>query len=357
MQLAADKASLVFGSQRLLLTECREEKVISLEIAGLNPTAVQLRMMELIEKTLAECMPILICSVLLPFQREAADSSVYVPLSILRAREKDKKDLWLSGGIVLSQAELASQYGSWLVKAVDAVLYDLFYSYRRGTFDSDLTAKLYDIMSLYSLGSSNRPVVVFLDRERLKDGDNFKEAFARAMVRSSVVAPVVSREALVRLGPEHDATKEDNLLIEWIIAIECRASTASRVQKIFPIVFDEGAAPPLVNQQVASLFKSGVLEALSEVVPVASISRAAELLSMNGVTLSDEMRSMTVKAVVAKLLEHDCIQLDMISTRPELYVRKAAEMIIATIRSCTNLEEVEPPPSLVPNIATPASVR
>ena len=354
MQLSADRASLVFGNQSLRLVECRSEKLISLEIEGRNPTAVQLRVLELIEKTLAECMPILACFVLLPLNPSAPGaSSSFFPLSLLRDREKDRGDLRLSGGLVLTQNDLISQYGTWLVKAADAILYDLFYSYRWGTFDSDLTAKLFDSSSMYAVGESKRAPVAFLDRERLRDGENFKEAFARAMAKSSVVVPIISREALVRMGLKHDASQEDNLLIEWLMCIEYLASQVSRVQRVYPIIFDQQSSNP--PHAVTGLFVSGLLGTLSDVVPSASIARAAELLRANGVEPSSALHTMTVKGVVSKVLENLCIQLDQVTERPELYVRKASDLIIKTLRSCSNLEDIEPP-VLAPSSSAPITV-
>ena len=44
----------------------------------------------------------------------------------------------------------------------------------------------------------------------------------------------ILREALKKMK-EHNVNEVDNLLLEWIIAIECISSEKSRVERIFPI--------------------------------------------------------------------------------------------------------------------------
>ena len=336
MALSADRASLVFGNQSLRLVECRAERFVSLEIEGRNPTAVQIRVLELIEKTLAECMPILACFVLLPFQDGSSIS--YVPLDLVRSRLKDHDKLRLAGGLVLEEAELAAHFGLWTIAAV-VFLYDLFISYRWGTFDSDFTAKLFDYLSFSSVGASSRAAVVFLDRERLRDGENFKEAFARALAKSSVVVPIISREALGRmLQGLHRPDAEDNLLIEWILSIECLASPLSRVQKILPVVFDRPSTlPPFA---VGSFFAAaGLWDLLSEAVPSASLARAAALLKANGIDMRTETTRLTVKEIVGQLLEFQCIQLH--EFKPAGYIYWSSARITEAVNSCSNLGDID----------------
>ena len=336
MLLSAGSASLVFGSQNLRLTECRAERFISLEIEGQNPSAVLVRIKELVQSVLSEFLPMLRCSTLLPI----SNNSSFVSFQLVKKRLEDKADLRLPGGSAVNQAQLQALFGLWNPKAVSELgLYDFFESYRWNSFDSDLTSKLFDVASLYSVGSSKRAPVVFLDTERLLGGLNFKEGFAKALSRSSVVVPIVSRAALERMI-QHDTSVEDNLLLEWIMALECLASPDSRVQRILPIAFDEPS--PLPPNAVSSFFASGLLGAISDAVPTKTVARAAALLRDNGVEPRGLMMTMTVKDVVDKLMENICVQLDQETVNPLLYAKAACAKIIAALNACNNLADLDP---------------
>ena len=68
---------------------------------------------------------------------------------------------------------------------------------------------------MLTVGRGHKAIVGFLDRERLEDGRNFQDDFARALINSLVVVIILSVDALHRMykyTPDND--KEDNLLIE-----------------------------------------------------------------------------------------------------------------------------------------------
>ena len=336
MYLSTTSASLVFGSQNFKVMSCGDDRFISVDIQGRNPSAVLLRLIELIDQTLAECMPILRCTTLLPLSA----SSSFVPLELVRKRQKDRADLRLPDGTSINESELKIRYGLWEIKTEAFMdLYDIFLSYRWGTVDSDLTGKLFDLSSTYAVGRHSRAPVVFLDRERLKDGLNFKEEFTKALVRSSVVVPVVTRAALFNMT-QHDAGKEDNVLLEWIMALECLASADSRVQRVFPIAFDEASPNP--PHAVSSFFAAGLLSILSDAVPTATVARAAALLRANGVEPRPEMMALTVKGVVSKLMESLCIQLDQETANPLLYAKAACRKVMEALVGCYNIAELDP---------------
>jgi len=230
-------------------------------------------------------------------------------------------------------------------------IYDIFYSYRWGQYDSDLTDKLFDLASTHSVGHSSRAPVVFLDRERLLPGLNFKESFAKALVGSSMVVPIVSRAALAKMlqhDPntennvkmlQHDPNAEDNVLLEWVMALECLASPASRVQRVMPIAFDK--ASPVPPHAVSPFFASGLLGILSDAVPTATLARAAALLRANGVEPWPEMMALTLKGVVTKLMESLCILLDEQTANPLLYAKAASSKVMEALSGCANLADLD----------------
>jgi len=82
---------------------------------------------------------------------------------------------------------------------------------------------------------------VFLDRHCLLDGRDWEAGFVLALAHSLVVVPLLSWEAadggsvgnLVSLG---EADREDNVLLEFILALALRGCEHSSVHAIFPIL-------------------------------------------------------------------------------------------------------------------------
>ena len=64
----------------------------------------------------------------------------------------------------------------------------------------------------------------FLDRERLESGRNFKKDLAEAAMRSTVMVLVMSKAALQKMCTLK-ADSEDNLLLEWSLALELLESS------------------------------------------------------------------------------------------------------------------------------------
>ena len=229
MDLFLGAASLWFGNQSFRIVEFSELKYILMEIEGLNPCAVQQQVMELAEVTVNECMRNLKCHCLLPFE------DGFIPLPSLFASVSKNQSLRLSGGRVLEVAEMKSRFAHFLAAGIARDDFDVFFSYRWNNFDSAFTSKAFSNMTRFSIGDSKHPVYVFLDRERLKAGDNFQEAFATALIHSSVVVPIVSAASFEKLMI-HNPSDVDKMLVEWILALEAYESKATRVEKVFPIL-------------------------------------------------------------------------------------------------------------------------
>ena len=102
-----------------------------------------------------------------------------------------------------------------------------------------------------------RVLQVFLDKRCLQAGEVFDKAFARALCNSTVVAAVVSVNALERMV-HHDPSKVDNVLLEWVLALACCNAAGSRVRAVFPILIGERAfSGDMICSAVQSLFSSG----------------------------------------------------------------------------------------------------
>ncbi|KAJ3109319.1 NAD(+) hydrolase sarm1 [Phlyctochytrium planicorne] len=87
--------------------------------------------------------------------------------------------------------------------------YDFFISYRVSS-DSLLAREL----SLHLVG---RGFKVFLDQEKLKDGEDWRKGFVRGLKRSKVVLMLVSKGCVQRMV--HSNHTVDNVLLEWETAM------------------------------------------------------------------------------------------------------------------------------------------
>jgi hypothetical protein len=127
-------------------------------------------------------------------------------------------------------------YTPWLRMKEAVLSYDYFLSYRWGG-DSQLVLAVHDRLNLFPYPSVkvSREVKVFLDNRRIKDGENFKAAFAKSVLSSTVVIPFVSVDAMERMIADQRCAKEDSVLIEWILALEGLNVDKSNVKRIYPV--------------------------------------------------------------------------------------------------------------------------
>ena len=163
--------------------------------------------------------------------------------------------------------------------------------------DSRYTERLKDRFSTYNIGEENRAVSVFLDNKRLRDGRNFVDDFARALVNSLIVVPVVTSDALHRMK-QHDPYQPDHALMEWLMAIECFHSPASKVARVLPVLFGTRDGN---SDVIANLFAEGLIEALPEVHPKETVRTAMQLLQANGIEPRMGLSTYTVRSILVEL--------------------------------------------------------
>lgn len=247
------------------------------------------------------------------FQRPALSSVTLVPLELLRNAASHHMSLSRPGGRkLLGNEEIRKTFAIWLpAESTLQDTYDVFLSYRWNEYDSAFTLGLFDIFSYLTIGTDKRSPTVFLDRMRLENGRNFKSDFVQSLSQSTLIIPILSCEALERML-SHDPRQEDNLLIEWICALECskqhkhNPQLGTRVERIYPVMFGKRT----VEGAMRDLFQSGYLTKLPHVVPTASLRRAAKLLHKIGVLklpaegheLSENIHQYTVNEVVQEIV-------------------------------------------------------
>ena len=211
LSLYQDQIVLSFSNQRFRLSIDYSTNVIVAEILGHNPLAVHRRLEQQFQQTIAECMKSLQFFSALSC---GSGSTVLVSLEYLRTRKTVDP---VPG---MTHVEVVALMGPWkpMVLTEDAEFH-VFLSYRWAAVDSAISHALFDAFGYYTLGTDHRAVRVFLDHQMLKVGKNFKEAFVWALFRSAVFVPLISLTALEKMTT-HNPTLEDNVLLEWLLAIE-----------------------------------------------------------------------------------------------------------------------------------------
>ena len=145
---------------------------------------------------------------------EFNDDSFLIPLSQVKSVVQSHSVLNRPGGRrLLTETEARNTFSEWIGDNRDTSAFDLFLSYRWGPSDSVFVQCLYDRFSLYTLGSDNREVHVFLDKECLQEGRMFQNQFASCLRSAHVAVPIVSSDALIRFCTG-DGSVEDNVMVE-----------------------------------------------------------------------------------------------------------------------------------------------
>ena len=152
---------------------------------------------------------------------------------------------------------------------------------------------------------------VFLDKKRLHTGRRFDLDFAKGLCRSLVAIPVVSCDALERMK-EHSPHRVDNLLVEWLMMMECYRQENGRIKAVYPVTFGKRRINEFTGEvTIGNLFQEAqFLSALPDVVPSATIECAMSMLESSGVPVinASEFSSRTVKSIVGDLLKFLCFQ-------------------------------------------------
>ena len=146
---------------------------------------------------------------------------------------------------------------------------------------------------------------VFLDRRCLLDGRDWEAGFVLALAHSLVVVPLLSWEAadggsvgqMVSLSGEAD--REDNVLLEFILALALRGCERSSVHAIFPLLLG-----PRRDDGSFGEFPFENLSRLPATPSHLTNARAEEILNMLNVsdTVIHEMKTRSVRDTVQEVL-------------------------------------------------------
>jgi len=256
---------LTSGGQRFKIQAHEGINCLSLEVWDGSPVAVLLRVTDLVEEVATEVMSGIKHSVWLCDPSGDVRERTWLRLESMRECVKSNTKLIHADNVTeTSCAELKDKWAAFLVEESYLDSYDLFLSYRwpdgdkKTAVDSDdrLTEGIFRHMARRNIsegsgrgneGDSTRPVTVFKDSHRLRNGTNFLDGFAKALCRSRVLVPIVSTNALVRmrlqdgaepgvaLVPAHDeqqiraasASEVDCTLLEWIMRLTCSSDQSA----------------------------------------------------------------------------------------------------------------------------------
>ena len=172
---------------------------------------------------------------------------------------------------------------------------------------------------------------VFLDVECLEDGKNWEDSFARGVVHTMVFVPLLSWTgdgggSLGGMMSLKDADRVDNVLLEYIIALEWTRMEDSSLRSILPVFMDRDSEGAEVR------FPMEELKNLPDHPSKMTNDTAEQLLRSFGVKEAQlmEMRSRSVKETVGMILKLQGIKLSQMSS--EQPFTDCAERILQVVR-------------------------
>merc|ERR1711969_399675 len=115
----------------------------------------------------------------------------------------------------------------------------VFISYRVAS-DRELARRLYDELSAVTIEETGQKLRVYLDQERLEDGQRWDSGFMEGLAKSWVFVPIVSVGSvrpMTQLSDESDWC--DNVLLEWTAALELHQR--GRVKSVLPLLASQNS--------------------------------------------------------------------------------------------------------------------
>jgi hypothetical protein len=343
--LFKDVAVLCFGRQRFRLTSYPMLGCMVVDIEGKSPISVHDRLLEQIRSVMSECMQSLDCFTALMYTSDPSGMSSYstfleyscsdefllLPLENVRTVVDNKATINKHGGRrLLDERDIKSRYSQWLLNNDLLEAYDFFISYRWGRNDDLFVSALFDMFTNYTIGEDNRSIDVFLDKRRLQLGRRYDLDFAKALVNSTVVIPIVSVDGFEKLLT-HDPAVVDNMLVEWVIVLECynNQQSISRIRSVFPILFGrrlQCEENGTMVEKITNFFSEGYVSRLPDVVPTATLKCAADLLSSLSISVSGDFHTRKLRSWIHSLLTFLAVKTNEFSA--EVLVVSAAEIAV-----------------------------
>jgi hypothetical protein len=283
--------------------------------------------------------------------------SFVVPIKHLLKAVEDGLPLMNAGRTLLSVDKILQLYGRWLHIPHPLEKYMAFISYRcEPAVDSHLVSLVYDMFSNFTVGDHHEAVDVFLDKKRLQAGRRFHFDFVKALSRSSVLIPVVSVGSLKKMSFTPDVNEVDNVLLEWVVALELVGKTDGSCNIGLKVIFPIALGNTVMHEnkiQSENLFQSDTYRGLRHVIPQATLERAKTLLQdvHPGIKLSDGFMKQTVRGIVDSVMSYEGFSAWENLSKP--FVENLVVQAVKVIQRnpAENLKSV--PPAMRPAIRTP----
>jgi hypothetical protein len=313
--LRENEAVIKFGNVSFGMRQVSRWNCIQVQVAAITAVSVVRALNEMIHQIIKEsgqCLhvyPYIISSNALQLQLMPLDSAIWV------APKVDCRDSTAAATMFPAKG------------APSSCAYDVFISYRWTDFNTLFTTDLVSRLEDYIIG--DRVVNVFLDRESIEYGDNFRLAFFNALRASKVVVPIMSPGVLKELALRN-VHEVDNMLLEWIAALvlqkyrQLHISAASKVSTIFPV-----ALMDLNEDDVFALMDSGQIP---DVKPTATQEAVVALFQLARIQLPTDLvafiHDLTIRRVVADIM---LTKVDRIKESRECILSRSAYRIVSVL--------------------------
>jgi GTPase SAR1 family protein len=229
MKMTTSSVSTAFGLHEFVIRQLPEYKMMELILMVDSPLHVVERLLKLIGEAVSKLMPSLRFAVCIDQEGGTCrGGQVKAPTGYLvilngnggleqRLRTSTSNEcIQVDPNQRLSEDEARQKFSRWLIPWGLRKWYHVFLSYRWSDFDTELVDVLFSSLCTSVVGEG-RQVHVFLDRNRLEPGKIFSSDFAKALINSLGVVPVVSYAALVRMFDLKPDSDIDNVLLEWML--------------------------------------------------------------------------------------------------------------------------------------------
>lgn len=299
---------------------------------------------------ISECMKSLKFSTILEYcpQGKAFTDSYFLRVHQLYSAMEKRSTLAvvLENGSreLLQNADLVSEFGPWLQKFQIFDRYDVFLSYRWGNYDSSFVCSVFDRLTLFTIDSSHRSIATFLDNRRLQMGRQIQRDLVRALKSTQVFVPVVSVDACTRML-HHDPTIVDNVLFEWIVALNCYRHRDCRINMILPVLF--GSRKDGVT---GNFFSEGIVDRLPTYEPTATIELAHSLLKDLRVSVREDLLHLSVRDIAKQLLQFMCV-LSWNETENAALIARVTDALIDSLAEPLQNSDISPTPAVQDSVA------
>lgn len=207
---------------------------------------------------------------------------------------------------------------------------------------------MFDAFTNYSFpGERARAIEVFLDTKRLVQGRRFDFDFVKAICHSKLVMPILSYAAL-ELMSNHNPEKVDNMLLEWILAMECFQVEQGALKGIFPLTIGERKGDSIEGKTATKFLSAKALNLLPHVVPTKTLQEAEIHLQKFGLFVADaaareKFHARNVYEIVDSLMKF--LYFDISSLSPNFVVAESTQKAVSTLEVlCRNSSVMEEKP-------------